>query len=66
MTELDLRSEYAKEQTGLVARCQVCGFEWQIQSFDRSDAKGCSFCDAPESAITVISEESNDYSANKY
>jgi hypothetical protein len=39
-----------------VAICQVCGCQWQVKSNQREDAKGCSFCDAPESAITIISE----------
>lgn len=42
-----------------VALCQVCGCQWQVQSSKREDAKGCKFCDAPESAITIISEAPN-------
>lgn len=38
------------------ARCQVCNTQWQIRSGNRDDAQGCSFCDAPKEAITVISE----------
>jgi hypothetical protein len=43
--------------TNLYAKCQVCGTSWQVRSPNRGDAKGCSFCDAPESAITVVSEK---------
>lgn len=46
----------ARTQTQLVARCQVCGVEWQVRSPNRDDARGCSFCDAPKEAITIISE----------
>jgi hypothetical protein len=42
--------------THLCAKCKVCGAQWQIKSPNLDDAKGCSFCDAPASAIIVISE----------
>jgi hypothetical protein len=38
------------------AHCQVCGAEWQIRSETEADAEGCSFCDAPAGAVTVLSE----------
>lgn len=43
--------------TELVAHCQVCGVQWEVKSPDRADAKGCSFCNAPARAITVVSEK---------
>ena len=43
--------------TELVAHCQVCGVQWVVQSPNRDDARGCSFCDAPKRAITVVSEK---------
>ena len=43
--------------TELVAHCQVCGCQWVVQSPNRDDAQGCSFCDAPAKAITVVSEK---------
>ncbi len=48
----------ARPQSNKVARCTVCGCQWQILSLDESpaDAQGCAFCDAPEKAITIISE----------
>lgn len=42
--------------TERLARCQVCGVEWQIRSETDADAEGCSFCDAPADAVTLISE----------
>jgi hypothetical protein len=54
---LDLREDSARTQTNLVGHCKVCKTQWQIKSPSKADAKGCSFCDAPESAITVTSEE---------
>jgi rubrerythrin len=41
--------------TGKVCICQVCGTQWAMRG--ESDDKGCSFCNAPASAITVVSEE---------
>jgi len=55
-TDIHGPSETAREQTDEVAVCQVCGCQWQVKSTLREDAKGCSFCDAPASAITIISE----------
>ena len=51
----------ARPQTNKVAKCNVCGFQWQMASFDSTDARGCPSCDAPRSAITIISE-APDYS----
>ncbi len=46
--------------TGLYARCQVCGVQWQVHGAPPYDnVQGCSFCDAPASAITVLSEDPN-------
>ena len=42
--------------TEQVAHCQVCGVQWQVRSDSGADTKGCSFCDAPASAITIVSE----------
>ena len=49
----------APTTTGLYARCQVCGIQWQVKggSGHYDNAQGCSFCDAPASAIQVMSEE---------
>ncbi len=47
--------------TNEYARCQVCGAQWQIKSGNQDDAQGCSFCDAPKEAVTVINE-APDYS----
>jgi hypothetical protein len=46
----------APSVTDKVAKCAVCGVEWQVKSPNHDDAKGCSFCDAPESAITISYE----------
>lgn len=43
--------------TNKIAICQVCGVQWQVKSPSLDDAKGCSFCDAPEDAIAVVSEK---------
>lgn len=44
-----------------IAVCGVCGVQWQIQTISPpyADAKGCSFCDAPAKAITIINERSD-------
>lgn len=47
------------------AKCAVCGVTWAIRSEDNADAQGCSFCDAPARAVTVISEKP-DYSGVHY
>ena len=49
--------ELVTNVTELVAHCQVCDVEWVVQSPNRDDAQGCSFCDAPKRAITVVSEK---------
>ncbi len=53
----------APVQSEKVARCAVCGVQWQVQSLDEepSDAQGCAFCDAPASAIRIEYERA-DYS----
>lgn len=43
--------------TNKVAHCEVCGVQWEVKSPNNDDAKGCSFCGAPESAITIENEE---------
>jgi len=40
----------------MVAHCQCCGVQWQVVDPNMGDAKGCTFCGAPEEAITVVSE----------
>ena len=60
-TDIHGPADQARAVTHLYAKCQVCGVTWVIRSPNRDDAKGCSFCDAPEEAITVISEHP-DYS----
>ena len=49
-------SSAARTQTELVAHCQVCGTTWQIRSPNLDDSKGCSFCNGPASAVTIVSE----------
>jgi len=56
-TKIHLPYSSAPTVTNLYAKCQVCGTSWQVKSPNRDDAKGCAFCDAPEEAITVVSEE---------
>ena len=55
----DICTAYASRPsvTNLYARCTVCGVEWQIRSPTRADAKGCSFCDAPDEAVVVMNEK---------
>lgn len=60
-TDIHGPADKARAVTHLYARCDVCGVEWAIRSFGGADEKGCSFCDAPANAITVISEHP-DYS----
>ena len=49
-------SDTAPVVTNKVAKCQVCGVQWQVKSPNLDDARGCSFCDAPKEAITIVSE----------
>ena len=53
-TDMHGPASEARSQTNKVARCNVCGFEWQMRG--NFDNKGCPFCDAPKRAITIISE----------
>jgi len=55
-TDIHGPSSTARKQTDMVAKCNVCGCQWQMKSPNRDDVKGCSFCGAPKKAITVISE----------
>lgn len=55
-TKICTSADNAPTVTNLVARCLVCGCEWQVRSENRNDTRGCSFCDAPEDAIVVVSE----------
>lgn len=55
-TDICTSADNAPTVTNLVAHCQVCGTHWQVRSENRDDTKGCSLCDAPESAIVIASE----------
>ena len=55
-TDICTAAASAPTVTDKVAYCQVCGVSWQVKSPTSADAKGCSFCGAPEEAITVVSE----------
>jgi len=50
------RAEDQWTPTEMVAHCQCCGVQWQVVDPNMGDAKGCTFCGAPEEAITVVSE----------
>ena len=56
-TDIHIASDNAPTTTGKVARCQVCGVEWQVRSGSNADAQGCSFCNAPARAIRIRSEK---------
>ena len=47
-------SSAAPAVTEKVARCEVCGVQWAVRG--DPDREGCSFCDAPASAVEVDSE----------
>jgi len=47
--------ESAPVVTDLVAHCKVCGSQWQIRG-SPANTVSCSFCDAPPSAIRILSE----------
>jgi len=49
-------SAQAPPGTEEVAHCAVCGAQWMVRSENRDDARACSFCDAPEKAIAIVSE----------
>ena len=54
VTDIHMPGDQAPTVTNKVAHCKVCGAQWQMKA--DSDKMGCKFCDAPESAITIISE----------
>jgi hypothetical protein len=56
----------ARATTGYVAKCTVCGVQWQIRSPNNDDAKGCNFCGAGEDAINLANESNTDYEATIY
>ena len=64
----EVRTLFAADETPNVthkyAKCQVCGVTWAIRSGSNADAQGCSFCDAPANAISIISEKP-DYSGGQ-
>lgn len=64
----DVHGAVAPSVTNKVARCKVCGTQWQIQSeaTPPTDAQGCPFCDAPAEAIIIMSEAPDYGSATKY
>lgn len=45
----------APSVTEKVARCAVCGVQWQVKARG-TDTKGCAFCGAPARAIRVHDE----------
>ena len=58
-TDMHTASTDAPKVSELVARCVVCGAQWQVRG--DSDVQGCKFCDAPggrgwNSAIEIIPE----------
>ncbi len=56
-TDMHTDDDNEPSVTNRVARCRVCGFQWQVQSPNDDDAKGCPFCDAGKSAIVVRNEK---------
>lgn len=49
----------APTTTGLVAICDVCHVQWQVQGPNNEDAKSCDFCGAGGGAITIVNENAN-------
>lgn len=58
-TDMHLPYTQARDQSEKVAQCQVCHTQWQIRTLDSGIPRGCPFCDAPSSAITIVSESPN-------
>lgn len=56
-TKIHLPADEAPVQTGQYAKCNVCHTQWQIKSPNLDDARGCSFCDAPKEAVSILSEK---------
>ncbi|NLD42346.1 MAG: hypothetical protein GX657_02510 [Chloroflexi bacterium] len=48
-------ADRAPTVTHKVARCTVCGVEWQVRAAGVDD-QGCAFCGAPRRAIRIQSE----------
>jgi hypothetical protein len=48
-------SDSAPSVTNQVAKCEVCGATWAVRGAVANE-QGCAFCDAPESAIRLVSE----------
>ena len=49
-------STSAPAVTNLYAKCKVCGAQWQVWGDPPTNTAGCAFCDAPDEAISVLSE----------
>jgi rubredoxin len=49
-------ADRAPSVTNLYAKCQVCGWQWQVQSPHRDDAKVCPGCGVSRSGIVVLGE----------
>lgn len=45
----------APRTSGVIARCKVCGFEWDV--WGDSDTMGCPYCHADDRAVTLHNEE---------
>lgn len=54
----------ARTQTNKVAHCAVCGVQWQVRG--QADVKGCAFCGASKSAISIEYEGPNRGGAVRY
>jgi len=52
-TDMHGPADEAPHVTNYYAQCKLCGAQWQVQSDDKTDAKGCNFCGAPASAVQV-------------
>ena len=56
-TDIHAPDSTAPVVTGRVAKCRVCGVQWQVQSEDNTDAQACQFCGAGPTAIAIINED---------
>lgn len=55
-TDMHLPAEQAPTPTYKVAHCKVCKTQWEVKSGDKTDAKGCNFCGADKTAVTITDE----------
>lgn len=60
-TKIHTPAASAPATSGKVAKCGLCGVQWQVRDLgpDEIDAQRCDFCGASDEAISIINEDNN-------